>query len=67
VQEPDTMRDGGLGKLHKKMRRFGDTLNPEDAYLSYYDIRLTREDMQTLKNDWLTDNVGCIVVVECMR
>jgi hypothetical protein len=34
VQEPDTMRDGGLGKLHKKMRRFGDTLNPEDAYLS---------------------------------
>ncbi|KAG2014743.1 hypothetical protein KXW98_001652 [Aspergillus fumigatus] len=46
------MRDGGLGKLHKKMRRFGDTLNPEDAYLS-----LTREDMQTLKNDWLTDNI----------
>ncbi|KAI9924066.1 hypothetical protein ASPWEDRAFT_170398 [Aspergillus wentii DTO 134E9] len=52
------MRDGGLGKLQKRMRgRFGDTLNPDDAYLSYYDIRLTREDMQTLKNDWLTDNI----------
>ncbi|KAJ9303768.1 hypothetical protein DTO217A2_6780 [Paecilomyces variotii] len=32
-------------------------LHPDDAYLSYYDIRLTREDIQTLKNDWLTDNV----------
>jgi sentrin-specific protease 8 len=52
------MLDGGLGKLHKKMRgRFGDTLNPDDAYLSYHDIRLTREDMQCLKNDWLTDNI----------
>lgn len=27
MQEPDTMRDGGLGKLHKKMRRFGDTVS----------------------------------------
>ncbi|OJJ42917.1 hypothetical protein ASPZODRAFT_154897 [Penicilliopsis zonata CBS 506.65] len=46
------MLDGGLGKLHKRMRgRFGETLHPDDAYLS-----LTREDMQTLKNDWLTDN-----------
>ncbi|KAF7591338.1 hypothetical protein BBP40_001662 [Aspergillus hancockii] len=51
------MLDGGLGKLQKRMKRFGDTLNPEDAYLSYYDIRLTREDMQSLKNDWLTDNI----------
>ncbi|KIW42430.1 hypothetical protein, variant 2 [Exophiala oligosperma] len=32
-------------------------LAPEDAYLSYYDIRLTREDISVLKNDWLTDNV----------
>lgn len=22
------------------------------------DLAVTREDMQTLKNDWLTDNVG---------
>ncbi|KAJ6120431.1 hypothetical protein N7523_004711 [Penicillium sp. IBT 18751x] len=52
------MLDGGLGKLQKRMRgRFGDTLNPDDAYLSYYDVRLTREDMQTLKDDWLTDNI----------
>jgi len=32
-------------------------LAPEDAYLSYYDVRLTREDISVLKNDWLTDNV----------
>ena len=31
-------------------------LAPDDAYLSYYDIRLTWEDVQTIKNDWLTDN-----------
>lgn len=31
-------------------------LAPEDPYLSYYDIRLTKEDVDTLKNDWLTDN-----------
>ncbi|KAI9796299.1 MAG: hypothetical protein M1833_006384 [Piccolia ochrophora] len=31
-------------------------LNPDDAYLSYHDVRLTREDVDTLKNDWLTDN-----------
>ncbi|CAI7655903.1 unnamed protein product [Penicillium pancosmium] len=52
------MLDGGLNKLHKRMRgRFSDMLTPDDAYLSYYDVRLTREDMLTLKNDWLTDNV----------
>jgi hypothetical protein len=28
------MREGGLGRLQKRMRRFGDTLNPDDAYLS---------------------------------
>ncbi|WPH03788.1 Hypothetical protein R9X50_00667100 [Acrodontium crateriforme] len=37
-------------------KHFGDTLSPEDAYLSYYDIRLTREDVDTIKDDWLTDN-----------
>ncbi|RFU26168.1 hypothetical protein B7463_g10168, partial [Scytalidium lignicola] len=31
-------------------------LAPDDAYLSYYDIRLTKEDVDTLRNDWLTDN-----------
>ncbi|KAJ5752544.1 hypothetical protein N7520_009461 [Penicillium odoratum] len=47
-----------LDGLQKRMRgRFNDRLTPEDAFLSYYDVRLTREDMQTLKNDWLTDNV----------
>ncbi|KAJ6083603.1 hypothetical protein N7467_007738 [Penicillium canescens] len=46
-----------MNKLRKVRGRFGDMLNPEDAFLSYYDVRLTREDMQTLKNDWLTDNI----------
>jgi sentrin-specific protease 8 len=31
-------------------------LAPDDAYLSYHDVRLTYEDVQTIKNDWLTDN-----------
>lgn len=31
-------------------------LHPDDAYLSYHDIRLTREDVDTIKDDWLTDN-----------
>ncbi|PBP26412.1 ulp1 protease family protein [Diplocarpon rosae] len=37
-------------------------LAPDDAYLSYYDIRLTKEDVDTLKNDWLTDNVRSLRV-----
>jgi sentrin-specific protease 8 len=52
------MRESGLGKLQKRvMGRWSDTLHPDDAYLSYHDVRLMREDIQTLKNDWLTDNV----------
>ncbi|KAI9842454.1 MAG: hypothetical protein M1837_007123 [Sclerophora amabilis] len=35
---------------------FKGRLNPDDAYLSYYDVRLTKEDIDTLKDDWLTDN-----------
>jgi sentrin-specific protease 8 len=31
-------------------------LAPDDAYLSYHDVRLTYEDVQCIKNDWLTDN-----------
>lgn len=38
-------------------KHFGSSLSPEDAYLSYYDIRLTREDVSVLKDDWLTDNL----------
>ncbi|KAH8147370.1 uncharacterized protein LAJ45_08526 [Morchella importuna] len=33
-----------------------DNFRPEDPYLSYHDICLTREDIDCLKNDWLTDN-----------
>lgn len=36
-------------------RRSG-KLAPDDAYLSYYDVRLTREDVDSIKHDWLTDN-----------
>ena len=28
----------------------------DDPYLSYYDIRLTRDDIETLHSGWLTDN-----------
>ncbi|KAJ8611897.1 hypothetical protein MRB53_037693 [Persea americana] len=31
-------------------------LSPDDAYLSYYDVRLTREDVDSIRDDWLTDN-----------
>ncbi|KAG8525320.1 uncharacterized protein KY384_008964 [Bacidia gigantensis] len=43
------MRDSGF-------HPFGGRLNPDDPYLSYHDVRLTREDIRTLKDDWLTDN-----------
>ena len=32
-------------------------LQPDDAYLSYFDVRLTKEDVDCIKDDWLTDNV----------
>ncbi|KAI9728927.1 MAG: hypothetical protein M1828_000012 [Chrysothrix sp. TS-e1954] len=38
-------------------RRFGDSLAPDEAYLSYYDVRLMREDVNCIKHDWLNDNV----------
>jgi len=50
-------RDGGFHPFKGRVsRHFGDSLAPDDAYLSYYDIRLMKEDVDTLKNDWLTDN-----------
>lgn len=39
-------------------RHFRDSLAPDSTpYLSYYDIRLFRADINALKNDWLTDTV----------
>ena len=32
-------------------------LQPDDAYLSYYDVRVMKEDVDCIKDDWLTDNV----------
>ncbi|KAK3048497.1 hypothetical protein LTR09_010161 [Extremus antarcticus] len=37
-------------------KHFGDTLAPDEAYLSYHDVRLTNEDIACIKSDWLTDN-----------
>jgi sentrin-specific protease 8 len=31
-------------------------LAPEEAYLSYHDVRLTRGDTDSIRADWLTDN-----------
>jgi len=42
--------------FRKMARHFGDTLSPQQPYLSYHDILLTYEDIKALKNDWLTDN-----------
>nr|POE63434.1 nedd8-specific protease 2 [Quercus suber] len=49
---------GGLHPFGGRVsRHFGNSLAPDDAYLSYHDVRLTREDVDTIKDDWLTDNV----------
>ena len=45
TQTKTKMRSTNSSKLH-----------PDEAYLSYYDIRLTREDIVCIRNDWLTDN-----------
>ncbi|KAG5933198.1 hypothetical protein E4U60_004627 [Claviceps pazoutovae] len=42
--------------FRRMARHFGESLSPEKAYLSYYDVLLTVEDIKSLKNDWLTDN-----------
>ncbi|TKA76179.1 hypothetical protein B0A55_03094 [Friedmanniomyces simplex] len=56
---PTPHRNSGSG-FHpfggRVSRHFGDSLAPDDAYLSYYDVRLTREDVDCIRNDWLTDN-----------
>lgn len=49
----DRLRD----KARRLIRFVAQTqLAPDDAYLSYYDVRLTKDDVDTLKNDWLSDN-----------
>ncbi|PBP22652.1 ulp1 protease family protein, partial [Diplocarpon rosae] len=50
-------RDGFHPFKGRVSRHFGDSLAPDDAYLS-----LTKEDVDTLKNDWLTDNVRSLRV-----
>ncbi|KAF2280879.1 ulp1 protease family protein [Westerdykella ornata] len=46
-----------MSRLKKRVQRhFGDSLSPDEAYLSYHDVRLTNGDVDSIKNDWLTDN-----------
>ncbi|OCK80429.1 cysteine proteinase [Lepidopterella palustris CBS 459.81] len=40
----------------KVSRHFGDNLAPDDTYLIYHDVRLTKLDMDSIRNDWFTDN-----------
>ncbi|KAF2185138.1 cysteine proteinase [Zopfia rhizophila CBS 207.26] len=40
----------------KVKRLFGSSLSPDDAYLSYHDVRLTKLDVDSIKYEWLTDN-----------
>ncbi|KAA8623079.1 ULP1 Protease Ulp1 family [Pyrenophora tritici-repentis] len=49
---------GSFSRMIEKagMRRLGDP-SPDEPYLSYYDVRVTRGDLDSIKsNDWLTDN-----------
>ncbi|KAI5802529.1 hypothetical protein FPQ18DRAFT_313868 [Pyronema domesticum] len=46
----ETIRDG-------IMRYRDGQMQPQETYLSYYDCTVTVEDMRSLKNDWLTDNI----------
>jgi len=55
VVDKENMPDIG-GHLSRLSRHLG-RLAPDDAWLSYYNVRLTKEDISSLKNDWLTDNV----------
>ena len=54
----------GFHPFNGRLSRHLENLNPlsgaaaEDPYLSYHDVLLTHEDVDTLRhNDWLTDNV----------
>ncbi|KXT08562.1 hypothetical protein AC579_8308 [Pseudocercospora musae] len=60
---PMSGRSSGSAGFHpfggRVSRHFGDSLSPDDAYLSYYDVRLTRDDVDSIKGAWLTDNAIC--------
>ncbi|QVM13670.1 hypothetical protein D8B26_008276 [Coccidioides posadasii str. Silveira] len=52
------MTESSFHRFRDRMRgRLGESASPDDTYVTYYDISLTNEDVDTLKNDWLTDNV----------
>ncbi|KAI8935912.1 hypothetical protein NX059_007420 [Plenodomus lindquistii] len=46
----------GLSKLVEKGRRHLGDPAPDEAYLSYHDVRVMRADVDSIKDDWLTDN-----------
>ncbi|KAF2433300.1 Ulp1 protease [Tothia fuscella] len=52
---------GRVSRLFEEIDRVADAkndaqLDPEDAYLSYHDVRLTKLDVDSIRDDWLTDN-----------
>ncbi|RMY59184.1 hypothetical protein D0865_02214 [Hortaea werneckii] len=51
-----SIKDPRPFKILRADKRVSPQLSPDDAYLSYYDVRLTREDVDCIKDDWLTDN-----------
>ncbi|KAI4612321.1 hypothetical protein J4E83_007874 [Alternaria metachromatica] len=48
---------GSFSRIRDKARRHLGDPSPDEAYLSYHDVRVTRADLDSIKsNDWLTDN-----------
>ncbi|KAH7391794.1 hypothetical protein BKA66DRAFT_412619 [Pyrenochaeta sp. MPI-SDFR-AT-0127] len=47
---------GSLSRLANAARRHLGDPPPDEAYLSYHDVRVMRADVDSIKNDWLTDN-----------
>ncbi|KAH9878551.1 hypothetical protein IAQ61_001823 [Plenodomus lingam] len=46
----------GFSRLVEKGRRHLGDPPPDEAYLSYHDVRVMRADVDSIKDDWLTDN-----------
>ncbi|KAL6708691.1 hypothetical protein ACN47E_002387 [Coniothyrium glycines] len=46
----------GVSRLVNGARRHLGDSPPNEVYLSYHDVTVVREDVDSIKNDWLTDN-----------
>lgn len=47
---------GSFTRLVNGARKHLGDPSPDEAYLSYHDVRVMRADVDSIKNDWLTDN-----------